>query len=80
MTEYKCIADHQTGEWCVGEVDTTDGWADRAIGWTESDGLDEIRAELIKGQEQIKSEQDEQALMDFIAEIWQIEFEKVKGE
>lgn len=67
--KYKCIADYQGGTWCLDEIDTIEGWRERAIEWADSDGSEGLIKEL---QELKKSD-----VIDYIIEVWQIGFKEV---
>ena len=69
---YKCVADLEGGDWCVGIIQTEKEWKENAIEWADSDGYLGVIKTLkkLKGQE----------LIDFIKDFWQIRIVEVKGE
>lgn len=81
MKKYRAIEDLQGGEWCVGVADTAKGWLDRAIGWRDSDGSFEDAAERKKfiayWEHKIKMGEEER-LIEYVADVWAINFEEVK--
>lgn len=70
--KYECVEDLQGAEWCVGEVDTIEGWRQRAIVWVEDEAFDNYE-NLI---EEIKSLPKEKVL-DYITDFYQIAFKEV---
>lgn len=81
MKKYKCIEDYQGTGWCIDIVDTAEGWLERAIGWRDSDDSFENDTERKKfiayWNHKIKMGEEEK-LIEYIADIWQIGFEEVK--
>ena len=81
MKKYRVIEDLQGDEWCVGIVDTAKGWLDRAIGWRDSDDSFEDAAERKKfiayWEHKIKMGEEEK-LIEYVADVWAINFEEVK--
>ena len=70
--KYECVEDLQSAEWCVGEVDTIEGWRQRSIVWVEDEAFDNYE-NLI---EEIKSLPKEKVL-DYITDFYQIVFKEV---
>ena len=72
---YRCIEDLQGGTFAVGGVETAQGWLERAIDWQDADDswdTDENRTRWIKyWKEEIKNG-NEDKLIDYIAEVWDI--------
>nr|DAR38038.1 MAG TPA: hypothetical protein [Caudoviricetes sp.] len=62
---YKCIEDLQGANWCVGIVDTAQGWKERAIEYADMDGYEEVITTLTNMN-------DEDMLIDYICDVWQI--------
>lgn len=72
---YRCIEDLQGGTFAVGCVDTAKDWLERAIDWQDSDDswdTDENRANWIKYWEEEIKNGNEDKLIDYIAEVWDI--------
>ncbi len=78
MKQYRVIEDLQGGTFGMGRVYTAEEWLEQALDWLDADGtdpmaLDDIenyyRREIAKG--------NEQAVIDYIAEMWQLEFEEI---
>ncbi len=63
---YICIRDYQGGEWGVGIVEDLEGWRRTAIGWAETDNMDEAVQYLENGIEKCD-------ILEFISEMWQLE-------
>ena len=69
MEKYECIKDLQGADWFVNSVFTLEEWRELAKEWANNDGLD--------GVEKTLEELPENEVMDFIADIWQLEFRTV---
>lgn len=69
MKKYECIKDLQGVGWFVNSIFTLGEWRELAKEWANNDGLDEVEKTL-EGL-------PENEIMDFIADIWQLEFKKV---
>lgn len=70
--KYECVEDLQGTEWCIGEIDTIEGWRQRAIEWVE--------LESYNGYEKVIEEIKrlaENEVMDYIYDFWQIAFKEV---
>lgn len=81
MNKYRVVKDLQGGEFGMGRDYTAEEWLEQAVEWRDSDGWeDDEREEYTKFWEQRIKDGKEQELIDYIAETWQLEFEKVKGE
>lgn len=68
LKKYECVIDYQDGKWCVGIVDTIEGWRSRALEWADYDGNDELYKEV--------NELDPTEVMDFISDVWQVGFKE----
>lgn len=81
MKKYECIADYQTGDWCVGVVEDAKGWLERAVGWRDSDDSFESDAERRKfiayWNHKIKVG-EEWDLIEYIADMWSIGIKEAK--
>lgn len=79
MKRYKCVADYQTGDWCVGLVNTATGWLKRMRDWLIYDGVE--RPDIIKEvrfwQSKIRNGEEEE-LIGYIADKWGLEIKEVK--
>lgn len=69
MKKYKCVEDLQSGDWCVGIIETTEERRDRFIGFCEMEDR-EVALEALKV---LKDDE----LMDYISDYWQLRFEEV---
>ncbi len=69
---YKCVADFEDGNWCVGTTQTIEEWRTNALMWADSDGFDGV----IKTLKKLNGKE----LIDFIQDFWQIRIVEVKGE
>lgn len=70
MKKYECIEDYQNADWCVGEIDTIEGWRKRAIEWADSDGYDDVIEQL--------NRLPENEVMDYISDFWDIGFKEIE--
>ena len=92
MKKYQVIRDLQGGGFGMGRVMTATEWLDQAVEWRDSDdswgdygdGVDkhghrhlDSRSWFIKFWKKIIKEGNEQELIDYIADIWQLEFETI---
>ena len=79
--KYICVDDLQGGGWCVGCVSTAEGWLERATDWRDSDdswgdwGEPDDRKTWLARWESIIKQGREQELINYIAEMWQIDIE-----
>lgn len=81
MKRYKVIEDLQGGEFGMGREYTAEEWLEQAVEWRDSDGWgDDEREEFIKFWKRMIKDGREQELIDYIADIWSLEFEEVKRE
>ena len=95
MNKYRVIRDLQGGEFGMGRDYTAEEWLEQAVDWRDSDdswgdygeGVDmygekylDNREHFIKFWKHMIKDGKEQELIDYIADIWSLEFEKVKGE
>ena len=69
--KYKCTADLQTGEWCVGTIKTAEGWRRLALGWADSDGNKWATREL----KALYGKTDKE-IIEFISDYWEIKLEQ----
>lgn len=91
MNKYRVIEDLQGGEFGMGRDMTAKEWLECMLEWRDSDDnwgdwgdgdnkyLD-TRDGCKQFWESIINEGKEQELIDYIADVWSLEFEKVKGE
>lgn len=78
MKLYRVIKDEQGGSFGMGRVYTAEEWLEQAIDWLDADGSDPLDLSDIECCYQRKiSEGKEQEVIDYIAEIWQLEFEEI---
>lgn len=70
MKKYECVEDYQKTDWCVGEIDTIEGWRKRAIEWADSDGYDDVIEQL--------NRLPENEVMDYISDFWEIGFKEIE--
>lgn len=87
MKKYRVVRDLQGGEFGMGRDYTAKEWLEQMVEWRDSDnswgewgdGEDEDtpESEIKYWTEQIKNGH-EQELINYIAEIWGLEFEEVK--
>lgn len=78
-TRYRVVRDLQGGEFGMGRDYTAEEWLEQAVAWRDGDGWgDDEREEYIKFWRRIIKDGREQELIDYIADIWSLEFEKVK--
>ena len=93
MKRYRVVADLQGGEFGMGRDYTAEEWLKQAVEWRDSDdswgdygeGTDmygethnDDREWFIKFWKQRIEDGKEQELIDYIADIWQLEFKEVK--
>lgn len=80
MHKYRVVRDYQGGEFGMGRDYTAEEWLEQMLEWRTADGLDDEDTERERGYwaKAIKTPYGESMLIDYIAEIWQLEFEKVK--
>lgn len=92
---YRVVADLQGGEFGMGRDYTAEEWLEQAVEWRDSDdswgdygeGTDmygethnDEREWFIKFWKRMIKDGREQELIDYIADIWQLEFKEIKGE
>ena len=92
-TKYRVVEDLQGGDFCVGTTMTASEWLEKAVDWRDSDdswgdygeGVDcygnkhlDSRSWFIKFWKRVIKDGKEQELIDYIADIWALEFEKVE--
>lgn len=93
MNKYRVVRDLQGGEFGTGRNYTAKEWLEQAVEWRDSDdswgdygeGVDcygdkhlDSRTWFIKFWNKIIKDGREQELIDYIADVWSLEFEKVK--
>lgn len=93
MKRYRVIRDYQGGEFGMGRDYTAREWLDCAVAWRDSDdswgdwggGVDcygnkhnDSRSWFIKFWKHMIKDGKEQELMDYIADVWSIEFAPVR--
>lgn len=71
MTKYVCVADLQTGDWCVGLAHTAEGWRRKALTWAESDS-NEWAIQSLKSLRHKSAD----TIIEFISDYWQLEIVK----
>lgn len=70
--KYICMTDYQGGEFAVGDIATAKEWGEIAYSWAESDDWENPSECLLKN---FKNENE---LIDFIQEIWELEIVKIE--
>lgn len=66
---YKVVNDLQGGDFAMGIDQTIEEWRQHALYWAESDGFEGVIKDL--------KSLPEEAVIDYIAEFWQLEFEEL---
>lgn len=81
MKRYEVVEDLQGGEFGMGRQYTAEEWLEQAIDWLEADDIDGRVIEDYKAHwtEKIKAGR-EQELIEYIAEMWQLDIQEVKKE
>lgn len=64
---YVCVADLQTGDWCVGTVRTAEGWRRLALGWAYSD-QNEWATKALKAL----YKQPADKIIEFVSDYWEL--------
>lgn len=85
MKLYRVIEDCQGGTFAMGIAQSANEWLEQMLDWRDSDGSfgnwDAPEEDTMEGQrkrwQQVIAEGHEQELIDYIAEIWQLEFETI---
>lgn len=79
MKKYRVIRDYQGGSFGMDRDYTANEWLEQMTDWQVADGCndEDVKAEMVYWQNQIERGK-EQELIDYIAEVWQLEFEEVK--
>lgn len=67
---YICTKDLEDGDWCVGCMETIDGWREKAIEWATWDGAEDI-VKILKSIPQDK-------IIIYISSYWNIVLEEYK--
>ena len=80
MNKYRVVRDYQGGSFGMDRDYTAEEWLEQMLEWRTADGLDDEDTERERGYwaTAIKTPYGESMLIDYIAEIWQLEFKKVK--
>lgn len=93
MNKYRVIRDLQGGEFGMGRDYTAEEWLEQTVEWRDSDdswgdygeGVDcygnkhlDSRSWFIKFWRRMIKDGKEQELIDYIADIWSLEFERIK--
>lgn len=89
MKKYRVIKDLQGGEFGMGRDYTALEWLEQATEWRDSDdswgdygdgkdGYEDTREYFENFWKQVIKDGREQELIDYISDIWQLEFEEVK--
>lgn len=86
MKKYRVIKDLQGGEFGMGRDYTALEWLEQASEWRDSDGSwgdyesdgEDTREYFESFWKQVIKDGKEQELIDYISDIWQLEFEEVK--
>ena len=91
MKRYEVVRDLQGGDFGMGRQYTAKEWLDQAVEWRDADdswndwgdygdGKPDTRQVFIDFWTDLINAGKEQLLIDYISDMWQIEFEEVKGE
>lgn len=67
---YACVEDLQGCDWAVGDIETIEGWRERAIEWADMDENEDLIKELQKCAKK--------NVIAFISNIWELKFEERK--
>lgn len=79
MKRYEVVKDLQGGAFGMGRQYTAPEWLEQVLDWRDADGWSEdARADAIQYWKQALAEGREQELIDYIAEIWELELREVK--
>lgn len=79
MKKYRVIRDYQGGSFGMDRDYTAKQWLEQMIEWADADGWDWEDMETSHMYWQNKINQGkEKELIDYIAEVWTLEFEEVK--
>lgn len=79
MKKYRVIRDYQGGSFGMDRDYTAKQWLEQMIEWSDADGWDWEDMETSHMYWQNKINQGkEKELIDYIAEVWSLEFEEVK--
>lgn len=65
--KYVCVEDWQKGGWCVGTVNTAEGWRRLALNWADSDQNEWAIKEL-----KALYHQDANKIIEFISDYWEL--------
>lgn len=74
MIRYRVVKDYQGGEFGTGRDFTIEQWVKQALEWCYVDENDALAELLMFNYHNMKNT----AILDFISEIWQIQFRKVR--
>lgn len=69
---YACVEDLQGCDWAVGDIETIEGWRERAIEWADMDENEDLIKELQKCPKK--------NVIAFISNIWELKFEERERE
>ena len=75
--KYRVVRDLQGGEFGMGRDYTADEWLEQAREWCWADDDDDTDNYLERMQKN-RSEWSDEKIIEFISDLWQIEFEEVK--
>lgn len=81
---YYVSCDRQGGTFGMGRLFTATEWLEQAINWadndnwwtTDEDEEEKYRKEFISNSEQLIKEGKEQDFIDYIADVWELDFEE----
>lgn len=69
---YACVEDLQGCDWFVGDIETIEGWREKAIEWADMDENEDLIKELQKCPKK--------NVIAFISNIWELKFEERERE
>lgn len=80
MKKYRVIRDYQGGSFGMDRDYTAKEWLEQMLEWRNADGVDDEDVERERGYwtKAIETPYGESMLIDYIAEVWQLEFEEAK--
>lgn len=74
MDRYRVVKDYQGGDFAMGRNFTIEQWVKQALEWCYVDENDSLAEFVLFNSKNMKGT----AILDFISEIWSIEFKKVR--
>jgi hypothetical protein len=77
MNKYRVVRDLQGGSFGMDRDYTADEWIEQAREWCEADDNTDLDNYLERMQKN-RGDFPDKEVIDFIADIWQLEFEQVK--